>query len=94
MFRPTSYASVGSVNPSTGQIKSVPRNRFSVVCRKGVLPLAGQAAQNMVVTVQIDVPAGSDTADEMSVRAALSALFGLLNQNSSAIGDTIVSGVL
>lgn len=94
MFRPKAFAQVGAVNPQTGQLRSVPRNRFSIVARKGVLPLQGQASQNLVVTVHIDVPAGSDTADELSVRSALSALFGLLNQNSSAIGDTIVSGVL
>ncbi len=94
MFRPKDFAVVGAVNPATGQLRSVARNRFSVVARKGVLPLAGQASQNLVITVHIDVPAGADAADELSVRSALSALFGLLNSNSSAIGDTVVSGVL
>lgn len=94
MFRPKQFASVGAVNPATGQLRSVARNRFSLVARKGVLPLSGQAAQNMVVTIHIDVPAGSDTADEASIRSALSAVFGLVSQNSAAIGDTVVSGVL
>lgn len=94
MFRPKDFAVIGAVNPTTGQLRSVARNRFSVVIRKGVLPLAGQASQNAVVTVNIDVPAGADNADELSIRSMLSATFGLLNANSSAIGDTVVSGVL
>jgi hypothetical protein len=94
MFRPKNFASVGAVVPATGQLRSVPKNRFSIVTRKGVVPLAGQASQNLVITTHIDVPAGADTADELSIRAALSAYFGCCNQNSAAIGDTIVSGVL
>lgn len=94
MFRPKTFAVVGTVNPVTGQLRSQARNRFSVIVRKGVIPLAGQAAQNMVITCHIDIPAGADTADELSIRSALSAAFGLFNSNSSAIGDTVVSGVL
>jgi hypothetical protein len=69
-------------------------NTYKVITRKGVLPLAGQASKNMVVTTMIDVPAGADTADPASIRAALSAHIGLLSQVSAGVGDTAINGIL
>lgn len=84
---------LGQPNPSTGRISSVPRNTYKVITRKGVLPIAGQPYQNMLITTIIEVPAGSDLADAANVRAALSAHIGTLNQQSAGLGDTIVSNV-
>lgn len=81
-------------SPVTGVIKNFPKNTTKIITRKGVIPLAGQNPQIMVVTTTIDCPAGADTADSLSVRAALSAHFGALSQASSAVGDTVVTGVL
>lgn len=94
MFRPKVYKALGTPNPTTGVIGSVPRNVHKVIARKGVTPLAGQPFQTLLCTFTMEVPAGSDTADSSNVRAALSAAFGLLNQQSSGIGDTLISGVL
>lgn len=94
MFRPKVYKSLGTPNPSTGVIGSVPRNVHKVIIRKGVTPLLGQPFQTLLGTLTLEVPAGSDTADAANVRAALSALFGLLSQQSAGIGDTLVSGIL
>lgn len=93
-IRPKVLKGLGSPNPVTGVIKQVPRNVYKVITRKGVLPLAGQSVQTMLVTTTIEVPAGADLADPQNVRAALSAHFGSLNQQSSGIGDTSVSGIL
>lgn len=93
-FRPKVFRFLGKPNPTTGLIKDVPRNTFKLITRKGVLPLAGQPFQNMQVTTIIDLPAGSDTADAANVRAALSAHFGALVQQSAGVGDTAVSGVV
>lgn len=76
-----------------GQLPSVPMNVYKLITRKGVLPLAGQPSRNMIVTTVIEVPSGADTADAPNVRAALSAHFGALSQQSAGIGDTGVSGV-
>lgn len=94
MFKPQNYKVLQPVNPVTGVLKSVPRNVYKVITRKGVLPLAGQAASTMVITTIIDVPAGVDTADPLSLRAALSMHLGALAQQSAGIGDTAVSGTL
>jgi hypothetical protein len=93
-FRPANFRQLGKANPVTGIISNVPRNSYKVITRKGVLPLAGQPYQTMLVTTVIEVPAGSDLADPSNVRAALSAHIGALSQQSAGVGDTSVSGII
>lgn len=81
---------VGSNGVLTGPVG---RNVYKVITRKGVTPLAGQASATMVISTNIEVPAGADTADPANVRAALSAHIGALSQQSAGLGDTGVSGV-
>lgn len=92
--RPKVFKSLGKANPQTGLIGSVPRNTYKLITRKGVLPLAGQPSTTMLVTTTIEVPAGADLADVANVRAALSAHIGALDQQSAAIGNTAVSGIM
>lgn len=94
VFRPAVFKQLGKANPTTGIISNVPNNVYKVITRKGVLPLAGQAYRNMLVTTLIEVPAGADLADPANIRAALSAHIGALNQQSAGVGDTAVNGVL
>jgi hypothetical protein len=79
---------------ANGQLGSVPMNTWYVSVRKGVDVLAGQPKRVMVARLQIDVPAGADTADPESVRAALSLLIGALWEQSNEHGDAIITGVL
>lgn len=92
--RPKVFRSLGKANPTTGVVKDVPRNTYKCIVRKGVTPLAGQTYQNLQVTIIMDVPAGSDTADAANVRAALSLAFGATWQQPAGIGDTLISGIL
>lgn len=85
---------LGRPNPITGLINNVPRNTQKFVTRKGVLVLAGQPFQTMIITTIIDVPAGADTVDAPNVRAALSAHIGGLTQQSAGVGDTAVTGIM
>lgn len=94
MFRPAVFRQVGKPNPVSGVLSQQPMNTWKIIARKGVIPLAGQSYQVARATLLIDVPAGADVADPESVRAMLSFLFGVLNSNSAAIGDTIIGGVL
>lgn len=93
-WRPKVLKVLGSPNPVTGVIASVSRNVYKVVTRKGVTPLADQPYQTMLITTILEVPAGSDTADAVNVRAGLSMHLGSLAQQSSGLGDTVISGVL
>jgi len=92
--RPPVLKQLPPVDPVTGVLRSVPTNTYKVIVRKGVTPLAGQSSRVLNATLQIDVPAGADLADAPNVRAALSLMIGAINQISSGIGDTAVSGVM
>jgi len=92
--RPKVFKALGKPNPTTGLIASVPRNVYTCLTRKGVLPLAGQPFQTLIIRTVIEVPAGADTADAANIRAALSMHIGSLSQQSAGIGDTGVSGII
>jgi hypothetical protein len=94
LSRPQVLRSLGVVDPVTGVLRSVPRNTYTIRCRKGSVPLAGQQSVVAQATLTIDVPAGSDLADPANIRAMLSLLFGSLTQISASIGDTCVTGVI
>lgn len=79
---------------SNGQLPSVPKNTWTISVRKGVDVLAGQPKQVMLAKLEISVPAGADTADPESVRAAMSLLIGALWEQSNEHGDSLISGVL
>lgn len=92
--RPQNLKVLSVVNPVTGQLGSVPTNDYGVWVRKGVTPLAGQASKTAFFKATLQVPAGADSADAPNIRAGLSLFIGSLNQVSSGLGDTLVSGVL
>lgn len=85
---------VRGVVDQAGVLRSVGRNVYHVVTRKGCLPLAGQSPIPLVIRTSVEVPAGAEEADPNSVRAALSLHIGALSQQSAGIGDTTVSAVL
>lgn len=94
MFRPKQFKQLGSPNPSTGVVANVPINTWKFIVRKGAAPLAGQPIKTMVMTLSLDLPAGVETANPAEIRGAISALFGSVWQQSAALGDTLVQGVL
>lgn len=93
-FRPLNFKSLSPVNAVTGVLKDVPVNTYKAITRKGVVPLAGQSFRTAMISSNIDVPAGSDTADIANLRAMLSAHIGLLTQISAGLGDTVQNGVI
>lgn len=94
MFRPKNLKVLAPVNPTTGVLRSVPVNTYKVITRKGVLPLANQAYKTAVITSELAIPAGSDLADPLSLRAAISAHIGLLSQISNEIGNSVITGTI
>ncbi len=92
--RPKNIRVIGTPNPITGIVGSVPKNAYSYLTLKGVLPLAGQPYQNMIVRTTIEVPAGSDSADAPNIRAALSAHIGTLWASADGISQTAINNVL
>ncbi len=91
--RPAAFRAVPSVVAGSS-LPQVPRNKYVLRVRKGVVPVVGQAAQSALFELIMNIPAGSDTSDSVNLRAALSLLFGAATQASAGIGDTIVTGIL
>lgn len=92
-WKPKTFKVLGVANPATGVIAASGKNVWKFISRKGVIPAAGQIPQIMVVTTSFEVPAGAEVYDAVNVRAALSAHFGAIAQQSSAFGDSLVTGV-
>lgn len=92
--RPQQFQVLGKPSPVTGLIGSVPKNTYKALTRKGVLPLTGQPSQVALIRTEIEIPAGSDTADANNLRAMISAHIGLLNAISAGLGDTVINGVM
>lgn len=91
--RPKVYKVLDAVTGSTSRV-IVGMNRYRLITRKGVLPMAGQPSKVMVIRTEIEVPAGADIADPANIRAALSAHVGALASMSAGLGDTLVTGVV
>lgn len=94
MFERPSVLKMLGAPAANGFISNVPTNRYKCIVRKGVVPAVNQPARPLIVRVEIDVPAGADTYDAASVRAALSLAIGALSQQSAGFGDTSVSGLI
>jgi len=94
VYRPQQLKTLPAANPVTGVIKNIPTNNYKVIVRKGVKPAANQNDMVAMATAEIKIPAGADTYEPEDVRAMLSLFIGALNQISSGLGDTCISGVL
>jgi hypothetical protein len=89
--RPANIRGLPSLN-ANGVLPNVPVNTYVVNTRKGVTPLAGQAAVLASVRTQFNIPAGADLADPSNLRAMISAHIGALSQMSAEIGETALTG--
>lgn len=92
--RPAQIRSAPIPNPNNNVIGNSPRNVYSVLVRKGVVPVSGQNPQIMTLRCDLSVVAGGDLVEPEDVRAALSFLIGSLSQVSSGLGDTLVTNLL
>lgn len=93
MYRPARFTPLGPVNLN-GVLTNNGYNDYAIICRKGMLPLAGQQPQLATFTLKMHIPAGADLASPSEIRAALSSLFGAAVQASAGIGDSLVSGTI
>lgn len=92
--RPAAVRSAPVPNPTTGVMGTPPRNTYSVLVRKGVVPGTSQNPQTMLLRCDFGVVAGSDLLEPEDIRAGLSLLIGALNQQAAGIGDMLVTNLL
>lgn len=92
--RPATLRQAPVPNPVTGVVGNSPRNVYSVLVRKGLVPVAGQNPQVTTLRCDLSVVSGADLVEPDDIRAALSFLIGCLNQQSAGIGDTLINALL
>lgn len=92
-YKPAQPKALPAANAQTGLRGSIPNNQYKLIVRKGGECAAGVPAV-LVGRLTIDIPAGMETYDPDEVRAFASYLVGLLTEESSDLGDTLVTGVL
>jgi len=98
MFRPKQIKLLRTTSDGYGRIANG-KNKYTIIARKGVgvtTSVAGGGIQDglFVATLSLEVPAGTDVMDAANIRAAMSCLIGALSTNSSAITETMISGLL
>lgn len=91
-FRPAQLNLLGPIRPETGQLSAVPKNRWTLILRQGLLPLSGQPKAVGIVRCSFDVPAGVDLADVASLRAMCASLASVLWSKANDIANDIIGG--
>jgi hypothetical protein len=95
IYRPKNSKILGPLDPITGAPRGVGGvNTYTVLIRKGVLPLSGQPSRVMQVRVDVSVPAGADIADAVNIKAALSLAVGALWADVQKVNNLALSGIL
>jgi hypothetical protein len=91
VFAPKHIQTLG--NPDVqGIYRSVPKNKWKFVFRKAV-DVGNTKPEVAILRVEMEIPAGADVNDDINVRALLSLGFGLIAQESSGVGNMVVSGL-
>lgn len=88
VFKPLAYKVAAFV--STTIFKRPPRNQYKIIGRKGVTVNSNFPKDVMLISLTVDVPAGSETLDAANIRGLCSALFGAIAQQSAGFGDTLI----
>lgn len=93
-FKPATPKALPAANPVTGKYGAIPVNTYGMLIRKGVRVDANSTQAIARVRVNFDIPAGSDASDAINIRAMISFLVGILNEESDDLSDTLLTGVL
>ncbi len=91
--RPRTLKTLGKANLN-GLISNVGRNTYKWLVRKGALPLAGQPTAISLIRTDFEVPAGTESADLINLKAMLSFWGGFANSNASGFADTFTNALL
>jgi len=79
---------------SNNVLRSLPRNTFGTLLRKGLTVLSGQPSQTALFRAEFVLPAGSDTADAPNIKGAVSCFVGALSQATNNLVTLFTTGVM
>lgn len=94
LIRRAPYKALPSKNPVNGSYGNVPLNRIEILCRKGVYIDSANTVRVANFRIIADLPAGSELSDPVNIRAAVSNLLGLMAEEASHYGDSLIAGVI
>jgi hypothetical protein len=93
-YKPKNPKALPSPNPVTGRYGAIPKNTFGLIIRKGVNYAANQAPDIATVRCEFSIPAGSDSYDSVNLKAMVSFLVGLLNEESNDLAESLITGIV
>lgn len=88
------YKALPAKNPVNGSYGNVPMNRTEILVRKGLYIDSSQTIRVGNLRIIAELPAGCQVNDAVNIRAAVSFALGLMAEESSDYGDTLVSGII
>jgi len=91
--RKSPYRALPTPNPVTGAYGNIPKNRVEILTRKGVKVDSAGKIETMNLRLIAEVPAGSEVNDPANIRAAVSAMLGLLAEEAQDYGDSLITGI-
>lgn len=94
LIRRTPYKALPAKNPVNGSYGNVPLNRIEILQRKGVYIDSSNTVRVMNIRLVAEIPAGAELNDPVNVRAAVSNFLGLLAEEASDYGDTLITAVI
>lgn len=92
-FKPTAPKVLPALSINN-RYSSIPVNTYGLLIRKGVRVDSISTLAQARVRVNFDVPANADANDAINIRAMISFLVGVLNEESDDIADTLLTGAL
>lgn len=94
VVKPTNYLPAPLVNQVSGLAPKSPRNKYSVVVRKGTKPSTGQVSQLSELRLDWHVVAGAETGDPANLAAMLSAMIGFVSREKDNLLLMAVQGTV
>lgn len=94
LIRRTPYKALPPKNPVNGSYGNVPLNRIEILQRKGVYIDSANTVRVMNLRLIAEIPAGAELNDPVNIRAAVSNLLGLMSEEASDYGDTLITAVI
>lgn len=76
-----------------GYLGRAGRNKYTLLLRKGTIPLVGQIPQISDMRIEVNVVSGAEVNDKANVAALFSAGAALLNREAANYMDTTFTGV-
>lgn len=88
------YKAIPPKNPVTGAYGNIPLNRTEWLFQKGLKVDSAGAIRVGNLRVIAELPAGSEANDSINIQALVSFALGLLWEESSDVGETLVTGII